>query len=73
MVELEQLTDGPVKLGTIARQVRIDQGRRTETKFKIIRYERSKRLGFAGVNDPFRWLRTEEIESGKVVPADLYF
>ena len=66
VVELEQLTDGPVKLGTIARQERIDQGRRTETKFKINSYERSKRLGFAGVSDPFRCVyELEEIEPGK--------
>ncbi len=54
VVELECLSDGPVKLGTIARQVRIDQGRRTETRFKINVYERNKRLGFAGISDPFR-------------------
>ena len=54
VVELECLSDGPVKLGTIARQVRIDQGRRTETRFKIDVYERNKRLGFAGISDPFR-------------------
>ena len=35
VVELESLSAGPVKLGTLAKQVRIDQGRRTESKFKI--------------------------------------
>jgi len=51
--ELEQLTPGPVKLGTLARQVRIDYGRRSESKFKITIYERSDRLSFAGIADPF--------------------
>ncbi|MEO8992762.1 MAG: SRPBCC family protein [Nitrosospira sp.] len=54
VVELESVTDGPPRLGTIARQVRIDQGRRSETKFKINLYEPHKRLGFTGVADPFR-------------------
>ena len=55
VVELEPLNEsGPVKLGTLARQVRIDQGRRSESRFKIDVYERDKRLGFAGVSDPFR-------------------
>jgi len=54
VVELESLTAGPVKLGTLAKQVRIDQGRRTESKFKIDVYEPGKRLSFAGVSDPFR-------------------
>ena len=54
VVELESVTPGPVGLGTIARQVRIDQGRRTETTFKIDVYEPGKRLVFAGVADPFR-------------------
>jgi len=54
VVELERITDGPLRLGTIARQVRVDQGRRSETRFKINIYEPDKRLGFAGVSDPFR-------------------
>jgi hypothetical protein len=66
VIELEQITDGPVKLGTMARQVRIDQGRRTETRFTINSYEPGKRLEFTGVSDPFRCVyELEEIEPGK--------
>ncbi|HVW64080.1 MAG TPA: SRPBCC family protein [Nitrosospira sp.] len=66
VVELEQLSDGPVKLGTMARQVRIDQGRRTETQFTINSYEPGKRLEFTGTSDPFRCIyELEEIEPGK--------
>lgn len=66
VVELEQITGGPVKLGTMARQVRIDQGRRTETRFTINSYEPGKRLEFTGVSDPFRCVyELEEIEPGK--------
>lgn len=52
--ELEQLTPGPVQLGTIGRQVRVDQGRRTESRFKISAYEPGERLTLVGVADPFR-------------------
>lgn len=54
VVELERITAGPLRLGTIVRQVRVDQGRRSETRFRIDIYERDKRLGFAGISDPFR-------------------
>ncbi len=52
--ELEKITPGPVKLGTIGRQVRVDQGRRTESRFKIFTYEPDVRLTLVGVPDPFR-------------------
>lgn len=52
--ELEQLTPGPVQLGTEGRQVRVDQGRRTESRFRISAYEPGKRLTLVGVPDPFR-------------------
>lgn len=52
--ELEQLTPGPVQLGTMGRQVRIDQGRRTESRFKISAYAPGERITLAGVPDPFR-------------------
>jgi hypothetical protein len=52
--ELEQISDGPVCLGTTARQVRVDQGHRSESKFRITIYEPGSRLAFAGISDPFR-------------------
>lgn len=52
--ELEQLTPGPVQHGTIGRQVRVDLGRRTESRFKIFTYEPGARLTLVGVSDPFR-------------------
>ncbi|MGH8763898.1 MAG: SRPBCC family protein [Nitrosospira sp.] len=72
VIELERITDGPLKLGTIARQVRVDQGRRTETRFTINVYEPGKRLGFAGVSDPFRCTyELRDINPGK--SAELIF
>lgn len=52
--ELEQLTPGPVQLGTMGRQVRVDQGRRSESRFQIFSYEPNVRLTLVGVSDPFR-------------------
>ena len=72
--ELKQITPGPVKIGTMARQVRIDVGRRTEANFKITIYEQNSRLGFAGVPDPFRCIYDfEEINSGKATKLTFTF
>ena len=52
--ELEKLTDGPVKLGTVCRQVRIDQGNRSESTFKVKIFEEGSRICFEGVSNPYR-------------------
>lgn len=52
--ELEKLTDGPVKLGTVCRQVRIDQGNRSESTFKVKIFEEGARICFEGVSNPYR-------------------
>ena len=52
--ELEQITPGPVLLGTVGRQVRVDQGRRSESRFKISDFDMGERLTLAGVSAPFR-------------------
>jgi hypothetical protein len=54
VVELEQLSDGPIQVGTLARQVRVDQGHRVESKFRVTKFEPCKSLSFSGVPDPFR-------------------
>lgn len=52
--ELEKLTDGPLGLGTLCRQVRVDQGNRSESTFKIVIFEPHMRIRFDGVSNPFR-------------------
>lgn len=52
--ELQKLTDGPIKLGTICRQVRIDQGNRTESTFKVKAFDEGARVCFEGVSNPYR-------------------
>ncbi|MDV6341743.1 polyketide cyclase [Nitrosomonas sp. Is35] len=52
--ELEKITDGPVKLGTVCRQVRIDQGNRSESTFKVKFFDTGARICFEGVSNPYR-------------------
>lgn len=52
--ELEKLTDGPIKLGTLCRQVRIDQGNRSESTFKVKFFDIGARICFEGVSNPYR-------------------
>jgi len=54
VVELESLTDGDVKVGTMCRQVRIDQGRRSESTFKVTIFQKGERICFEGVSNPYR-------------------
>ena len=51
--ELRLMSNGPVRVGTVARQVRVDQGRRTESTFKITHMEPGSRLTFQGTSFPF--------------------
>jgi hypothetical protein len=50
---LQMVTKGPVRVGSIARQVRVDQGRRTESTFKITEMQPPRRLTFQGTSFPF--------------------
>jgi carbon monoxide dehydrogenase subunit G len=51
--ELRLISKGPMRVGTLARQVRVDQGRRTESTFKITQMQPSRRLTFQGTSFPF--------------------
>lgn len=52
--ELEKLTEGPLGLGTLCRQVRVDQGNRSESTFKVVIFEPYAQIRFDGVSNPFR-------------------
>ena len=54
VVSLQPQSDGPVRVGMACRQVRIDQGRRTESTFRVSRFEPGKRIEFQGISNPFR-------------------
>lgn len=51
---LDLLTPGPVRVGSRARQVRIDQGRQSESTFRVTTLEELARLEFAESSDLFR-------------------
>ncbi len=52
--KLEKITDGPIRLGTVCRQVRIDQGNRSESTFKVKVFDAGARICFEGVSNPYR-------------------
>lgn len=54
VLELKSLTEGPVKIGTMCRQVRVDQGVRSESTFKVTTFQPGRRICFEGVSNPFR-------------------
>ena len=53
VISLQPLSEGPVRVGTSWRQVRVDQGRRTESTFRVSRLEPGRRLDFEGTSNPF--------------------
>ncbi len=52
VVRLERLSSGSVGLGTAARQVRIDGGRRTVSTFKVNEYEQLRKISFVSTSRP---------------------
>lgn len=52
--ELEILTPGPIMQDSLCRQVRVDQGNRSESTFRVAIFEPASRICFEGVSNPFR-------------------
>ena len=70
VVDLESLTDGSVKVGTMCRQVRVDQGRRSESTFKVTIFQPGKRICFEGISNPYRCdyvLETDKTKSASQI------
>ncbi len=66
VVALDKLSDGSIAVGTMGRQVRIDQRRRLESRFEVTRFDVGQCFEIEGVPDPFRCafeLRTVEPEA----------
>jgi hypothetical protein len=53
VVELQATSPGPMRLGTTGRQVRIDQGRRTESTFRVSGFKPGQYIAFQGAPSPF--------------------
>jgi signal transduction histidine kinase len=54
VVELEPLSEGPIRPGVKARQVTLDRGVRTESTFEIVQFGPPQLLGIEGVSEPFK-------------------
>jgi hypothetical protein len=52
VTSLEKITPGPVRIGTIGRQVRNDAGYVTESTFRITAYEPLREISFASTGSP---------------------
>ncbi|MGZ8947620.1 MAG: SRPBCC family protein [Methylococcaceae bacterium] len=52
--ELELLSAPPFQLNSLVRQVRIDNGQRSESTFKITTYKAGQKLVFEGVSNAYR-------------------
>jgi hypothetical protein len=53
VVELRSLSPGPLRVGTLGCQVRVDFGRRTAATFRVTALEQGRRLAFQGTSKPF--------------------
>lgn len=54
VVDLEKLSAGEMAVGTLGRQVRVDQKRRLESRFQVTKFDAGECVVFEGVPDPFR-------------------
>ena len=51
---MEALTEGPLQVGWVGRQVRVDKGRRSRSEFRVVAFEPEREVCFEGLDDPFR-------------------
>lgn len=51
---LETLSEGPVQVGWLARQVRVDRGRRSDRQSRLTTFEPGCRISFEGTTVPYR-------------------
>lgn len=54
VIELKPLSAGPLAVGSMARQVRVDHGHRSESTFRVTHFEPGKRIAFSGVSNAYR-------------------
>jgi hypothetical protein len=69
VVELKPLSEGPVTVGAMARQVRIDHGHRSESTFKVTELQPNRRITFSGVSNAYRCVYDLEKTTGTATPA----
>ena len=52
--DLKKLSEGPVAVGSLMKQVRIDHGHKSQSTFKVTEYTANRRLAFSGVSNAYR-------------------
>ena len=52
VIRLEKLSAGEVGVGTTAKQVRCDEGRRSESTFRVYEYEAARIISFESITKP---------------------
>ncbi|EGV30105.1 Polyketide cyclase/dehydrase [Thiorhodococcus drewsii AZ1] len=50
---LEAVTEGPMQVGWIGRQIRFDRGRRSDSQFRVTTFEAGRRITFKGITDSY--------------------
>ena len=53
VTQLAALSPGPLRVGSLGRQVRVDYGRRTEATFRVTRLVAGEEIAFEGLTTPF--------------------
>ena len=53
VIDLQPLSTGPIRLGYQARQIRVDQGHKTESTFEVAELIPLKRVSFKGITAPY--------------------
>jgi hypothetical protein len=63
VILLQPISPGPIRLGSTARQIRVDFGRRTEVTFRVSVFEQQRRIDFQGISAPI-WSSYRFVEVG---------
>jgi hypothetical protein len=54
VVKLERLSKGPIEVGALLKQARVDHGHKSESTFRLTDYVPDRRLAFNGVSNAYR-------------------
>lgn len=73
VVTLEPLNSPRIELGTTARQVRVDQGRRSDTLFRVVSLEPARHVAFRGQGSPAFTIRFDFTELGDATELTFRF
>lgn len=53
VIELRALSPGPLRVGVVGQQVRVDYGKRHEAMFRVTDLDACRRVAFEGITSPF--------------------